>query len=228
MALSPRLTLVAALVPNSGAVADIGADHGLLALALAARPQRVIAGEYGDGPYRRLCRELERHGGGLDVEARQGDGLQILRPGEAATVVLAGLGGDSIVAILQRDRGHAETMGRYIFQPMSRSRALRELLYGWGWEITDEQPVWEQSRPWVVIAARPACAPARKDDLELELGAALLVPEQRRYLLYHRRRFLRLVEGLKLSDEADARARQAIYEERIKRLEMIIDGSYPA
>ncbi|MDO4540574.1 MAG: class I SAM-dependent methyltransferase [Syntrophomonadaceae bacterium] len=228
MELSARLKAIADLINMGETVADIGSDHGALALWAASRGCRVIATEYGDGPYHRLRRELADKPAGPGIEVRQGDGLQVLRLREADTVVVAGLGGDSIVNILRHDRERAESMARYIFQPMSRSRTLRELLYAWGWRISAEQPVWEKSRPFVIIVAHPDQVTVRPSPLALELGMSLLVPSQRDYLLYHRRRFIRLAEGLKLSAHEEAQARRLIYEGYIREMEMIIDGSYPA
>ena len=227
--LSPRLQLLAALVPEGCTVADIGADHAWLSIALAERSRNVIASEYGDGPYNRLVGQLQRYAEGMRIESRQGDGLQVLRPSEAGVVIIAGLGGDTIVNILDSCRDLAESMGFYLLQPMSRSRSLREWLCKWGWRLGPEHLVWEERRPYVVIEARPdgGVCPALSD-LELELGANLLDLKNHEYLFYHYERWKRVLQGLQIANGPEDRKLGSLYAERIGRLEMILNGSNPA
>ena len=87
-----RLQGLLAVLPEAEAVADVAAGHGALAVHLAARSQRVIATEGTDGPFRELCRNLERWEAAERVEARWGSGLEPLAAGEVEGVVVAGLG----------------------------------------------------------------------------------------------------------------------------------------
>ncbi len=59
--LPARLRALAALLPP-GAVADVGAGHGALALHLARGGRRVIATEARPLPFAELCRNLADHG----------------------------------------------------------------------------------------------------------------------------------------------------------------------
>jgi tRNA (adenine22-N1)-methyltransferase len=99
MRLSARLRHVFELVPVTGAVADIGSGHGALAAALAARGQRVLATERTPRTEAGLRRDLARLG--IPVATRLGEGLAPLREGEVETAVIAGIGGRSLLRILE-------------------------------------------------------------------------------------------------------------------------------
>jgi tRNA (adenine22-N1)-methyltransferase len=95
-----RLQALVEMTPDVVTAADIGSGHGALAVALAARGVRVVATERGVDAMAVLEQEVRLRGGG--VELRDGDGLEPLAPGEAELVVIAGMGGRSILRILER------------------------------------------------------------------------------------------------------------------------------
>lgn len=112
MTLSRRQrALVDAVPPGAGSVADVGAGDGQVALALARAGARVIAIEHTEAAVARLRRASA---GRCDV--RLGDGLTALAPGEVEGCVIAGLGGPSIISILEA--------------ALERVRALRWLVLG--------------------------------------------------------------------------------------------------
>ncbi len=132
MRLSPRLRRVLELVPVDGAVADIGSGHGALAAALAARGQRVIATERTPRMVARLQRDLARIG--VPVATRRGEGMEVFGDGEVDTVVIAGLGGRSLLRILESSPW---LPGWLVLQPMQDA----DLVEGWiaakGWPAVD-------------------------------------------------------------------------------------------
>ena len=85
-------------------VADIGTDHALLPVYLAWQGtcSRIIATDLQAGPL-----EAARSNVGLfnlwkQVDLRQGDGLDIIQPGEVNVIIIAGMGGVKINEILGR------------------------------------------------------------------------------------------------------------------------------
>lgn len=173
--LSPRLQAVADFVSPSRCVADIGTDHALLPLYLVEQKivARVIAVEKEAGPATVARGTVAARGLDDRIEVRVGDGLSPLRPGEAEIIVLAGLGGEKIAAILAYGIETARTARQLILQPMNRAAILRHWLAENGWRITAETLVAEKRRLYQIIAA----APGKKRQfswLEAELGPCLL------------------------------------------------------
>lgn len=128
--LPPRLDTLVSLVPAVGSAADIGSGHGLLARALAVRGLRVVATEHGEPAMAGLIADLA--GAGSSVEARMGDGLEPLAPGEVELVVIAGMGGRTITAILQR----APWLPRWLLlQPVQDSAEVEAWVEATGWPV---------------------------------------------------------------------------------------------
>lgn len=155
--LSPRLRAVAAAVPPGAVVADIGTDHALLPAYLTAsgRCPRAIAVERRPGPLAAAARTLTALGLEGRVELRRGDGLHALAPGEVDAVVLAGLGGQTIAAIISARPDVAVTVRRWVLQPMRGEAALRAWLRQAGWQVVEQGTVSSRGRIYPIIVAEP-------------------------------------------------------------------------
>lgn len=100
--LQPRLRLLAEMTPPGGRLADIGTDHGYLPVWLLqeGRIPSAIAADVGAEPLehaRRTAEEYETQG----LDFRLCDGLSGIEPEETDTVVIAGMGGETIRDILR-------------------------------------------------------------------------------------------------------------------------------
>jgi len=228
--LTGRLGLLADMIPPGLTVADIGADHARLAMYLAEQgisPQ-VIVTELGDGPMAKARQALDRSPCLERIELRQGDGLQVLLPGEAEAVVLAGMGGDTIIGILGFDWGKAATFGRFLFQPMTRVKVLREGLAEQGWSIDEERLVREEDRLYIVMAARPGRWPQRLSPLEIEIGPSILRADdelKREYISRKMHKMRTMCNDMLKSQRPEIMAAAQVYREHMSRLEEILDAS---
>lgn len=94
MELSRRLEKIASYVPDQAVLADIGSDHALLPVYLVQNGKiaAAVAGELNDGPYLAARKQVDGTGTQDRISVRKGDGLSVLRRGEADTVVIAGMG----------------------------------------------------------------------------------------------------------------------------------------
>lgn len=106
MQLSERLRAVAALVMSGGTVADIGTDHAYIPIYLIQTDavSRAIAMDVNPGPLSRAREHIAQYGLESEIETRLSDGLAALRPGEADSVVIAGMGGALMRRILEEGR----------------------------------------------------------------------------------------------------------------------------
>lgn len=157
MRLPLRLEAVARQVPPGEVVADVGTGHGLLPMALVARgiAPRVIAIDASSAALEeadRLLRETVVRG----VSLRVGWGLTPLSPGEAGVVVLAGVGGETICAILAAGAAVAHAARKLVLQPQNHADRLRRWLLLHGFALVEEALVEERGHFYPVIAAAPA------------------------------------------------------------------------
>ena len=101
--LPPRLAAIAEAIAPGSRVADVGSDHGKLALWLAAggRAAYCLATEETETLLARVARPPAGAPWAGRVAYRAGDGLAAIRPGDRIdTIVLAGLGGRTVVRLL--------------------------------------------------------------------------------------------------------------------------------
>jgi tRNA (adenine22-N1)-methyltransferase len=156
--LPPRLQATADLVPTDArSVADIGSGHGALAAALALRGMRVVATERTPGSFAALCADSMRlsEANRAAFETRMGDGFAALAPGEVEVAVIAGLGGRSIIKVLERAPWLPH---RVVLQPMQDAHLVGEWLRSRGWPAHESRIV--QGRRWYLgwLVEVPAAA----------------------------------------------------------------------
>ena len=156
--LCPRLATIAELVPPGRPLADIGTDHGRLPTALVQRGQvpRALACDRAVGPVARARATVQRAGLMHLVDVRMGEGLAPLAIGEVDTVVVAGVGAETIVRILAGEPERTRALGRLVLQPNFGHELLRRWLVGNGLAVVDERLVEDRGRFYTVVAAEPA------------------------------------------------------------------------
>jgi tRNA (adenine22-N1)-methyltransferase len=147
--------------------ADIGSDHGNLLVALLknGRIQSAIAVENKRQPFENSQKALT----GLDGEARFADGLKGLEVGEADSLSICGMGGGSIVAILQADPDRIPP--KVVLQPNRDQVLVRRWAMKNGFHLVEEQIAWGHW-PYTVLTFRAALGidPAYgEEDLEAAL-----------------------------------------------------------
>ena len=161
LALQPRLQLLADMVPAGSRLADVGTDHGYLPVYLLqqGRISRAIASDIVDGPLqhaRQTAAEYEVDG----IDFRLCPGLDAIAPHEADTVVIAGMGGETIQAILTAAPWTADSSHLLLLQPMTKVEYLRKWLVDNRYTFTEERLVWDKDHLYPVFAVRGGQQPS--------------------------------------------------------------------
>lgn len=142
--LSPRLQAVAELIPFGSRVADVGTDHGYLPVWLRQNgvSRYVIASDLNELPLasaRDSAARCEADG----IDFRLCDGLRGISPDEVDCVVIAGMSGETITAILAA-ADWDWTGKRLVLQPMTKRHELLAWLYERGFHAAAERFVRER------------------------------------------------------------------------------------
>ena len=155
VAISARLQMLARMVTPGNRVADVGCDHGFLSIYLVQTglSPRVVAMDVRKDPLEAAREHIARWGLGVYIEARQSDGLCELMPGEAQTVVCAGMGGPLMERILSQSSEKAKQMKELILQPQSEIPRFRGFLRRAGYLVTDEDMVCEDGKYYFAMRA---------------------------------------------------------------------------
>ncbi len=135
--LDARLGAVLALV-RAEVHADIGTDHARLPVALirSGRARRCVAVELNPGPLAQARRNVAGAGLAGQIEVRAGDGFAPLRPGEADSASLCGMGAATIRGVLERAGAALPT--RLVLQPNDSPEPLRVWAQARGYHLTAE------------------------------------------------------------------------------------------
>ena len=164
--LSKRLKHVLALISPHAAVADVGCDHGYLAIELlqSYKAEYVIAMDVNAGPLARARENRDRYGFSDKIETRLSDGMEALVPGEVQSVVCAGMGGKTICGIIGRSRLLVQTLDELVLQPQSELHIVRRYLRENGFRIAAEDMVLEDGKFYPMMRVVPICQSDGKSD----------------------------------------------------------------
>ena len=151
--LTPRLRAVAELVPAGAAVADIGTDHAYLPvwLLLEGKITHAIAADLREGPLNRARLTAKEYDCRENIDFRLCDGLSAIAPEEADTIVIAGMGGETISSILEQAIWTKNENYTLILQPMSAQNDLRRWLWQQGYGIRNEQIICEGDKLYNIL-----------------------------------------------------------------------------
>lgn len=148
MQLSKRLQAVADLVSKWDCIADIGTDHGYIPIYLIqdGRCKRALAMDVKKGPLSRAEEHIEQFGLGEVITTRLSDGVMALNKGEADAIIVAGMGGNLVIHILEDGAAILETVKECILQPQSELEKVRRYLREHGYKIVQEDMVFEDGK----------------------------------------------------------------------------------
>ena len=132
--LSNRLLSVASFVTEGNVLADVGTDHGYIPIYLMqeGRIERAIAMDINAGPLERAKEHITQYGLETYIETRLSDGVAALTPGEADSILIAGMGGGLVLHILEEGETVCRQAKELILQPQSEIERVRVWLYNAG------------------------------------------------------------------------------------------------
>lgn len=156
-ALSERLLRIADQVSVGGTLADVGCDHGYLPIWLIrhGRMQRAIAMDINEGPLQRAKEHIVQESLGAYIQTRLSNGLEMLSPGEADAVVIAGMGGNLTIDILSRGEAVVRTLDQLILEPQSELAGVRAYLREKDYLVEAEDLVLEDGKYYPILRVRP-------------------------------------------------------------------------
>lgn len=137
--LSNRLLACAGFVAKGDRVADIGCDHGYLSIYLLKNgiAKSVIASDVAEGPLQSAMRNARKFGVQENITFHLSDGVRNI-PRDFDTLVCAGMGGDTMIHILEAAPWLKNDQYRLILQCQSKTPMLRRFLSENGWRIYEE------------------------------------------------------------------------------------------
>lgn len=150
--MSKRIEKLVELFPGARSVADIGCDHGYtsILLAKAGKAEKIIACDIGQAPLESAKKNILREGLTDRIECRLGDGLEPIKPFEAESVLISGMGGPLMTEILEN---RIEEFSFAVLSPQSDFAKFRRFLFD-RMEIVKEEYLEEGGKFYRLFLAR--------------------------------------------------------------------------
>lgn len=202
--LTPRLNCIIKYVKCNTA-ADIGTDHAYAAIELirSNRADRVIASDVRSGPLESAKRNIIKYGLTERIETRLGTGISVLKPGEADTIIIAGMGGELIRDIIERNPEQARA-SELILQPMNSQYELRRYLIENDFMIEKEDIECEDHRVYNIFIVKSGSRKPFENDIDYHLPPYLYDhPKFRALFDKKQREFKKIINGLERSNNCD-------------------------
>lgn len=154
--MNKRLELIASILPHGRGFADVGTDHGYLPVYMAQHGYsgKIIASDINEGPLSTAVASARQAGVEDRICFRLCDGLDGCGSEELDTVVVAGMGGDTICGILDRADWVMSRDILLILQPMTKAEVLRYWLANNDFAICGEWLIEENGEIYQILSAR--------------------------------------------------------------------------
>ena len=230
---SERMKAICEEVLPGRPAADIGTDHGIVPMYLLTSKTVpfCILSDVNKGPILKARENLFTSG--LDPASFRlllGNGLEVLEPGDAATVIIAGMGGELIQSIILQSKEVAASVDRFVLQPRTKSSVLRRALLENGYAIVGERLAREGGRICQIITAEHAdrtTLPVEQFPGELDLFIPPMLYERRDPLL---EKFLKnkrsaaemILEGIEGQNTPEMDEKRAFWTSRIVQIDQML------
>ena len=140
-----------ALTRSSLNIMDVACDHALLSIYLYEKNNNlnILASDINPNPLKKARETLVKNNLLDKIELKQSDGIELLE--KNSTVIIAGLGRDTIVDILNKDKNKLEYIDNLIISSHSKIEEVREEIVKLGFKITEEEIVYDEDKYYIII-----------------------------------------------------------------------------
>ena len=152
--LTPRLEAAASFVRKNSVVADVGTDHAYLpiALVLGGISKSAVASDINEGPYLRALVNIRNYSLLGKITALCTPGLDGIEKYSPTDILICGMGGELIAAIIDEAPWTKNEGIRLVLQPMTHAEILRKYLLDNGFSIVDEKIAKEEKLYQIICA----------------------------------------------------------------------------
>ena len=176
MKLSKRLQTIADFVKKDAVVADIGTDHAHIPIYLIINKiiNKAYACDINKGPLEKAKENIEYFGVSENIVLRLSNGLDKLSNEEADTIIIAGMGGELIIDILDRGKSFFDKKNTFILSPHTKTDEVRFYLLRKGFEILKEDMCMDEGKFYTVMEVKYLGSAEKYSEAELLYGKYLI------------------------------------------------------
>ena len=174
--LSKRLESLIKYIDKNDKLIDIGCDHGLIDIYLVKNNiiNSIIISDIHEGALKAGQEKEKKHHLEKQIDARLGNGLEVLKQDEVIdTVLISGMGTSTILKILNNN--YLKNINKLILQSNNNHEELRKEVVKLGFIITDEEFFTDNKKNYINIVFKRGNKKYKKD--ELRYGPILIKNE---------------------------------------------------
>lgn len=181
--LSNRLKKIAELVDFGATVIDVGTDHGYVPNFLCEKKisRDIIATDISKNSLEKSIELTKKMGNEKFIRNILANGIV---KENRDNIIIAGLGGIQIAEIILNSIEISKSAKKLILQPMQKTNILRRELNIMGFEIIDEEIIFEDDRYFEIIIAKFNGKKKSLDELDFYFSKSLINKKDKVYLAY--------------------------------------------
>lgn len=147
--LSKRLEIIASNIDKEDKVVDIGCDHGYLSIYLKAIKGNnvVIATDINENALNMAKKNINKNS--IPIETRLGNGLDVIKHNEVDTIIISGMGGNTILNILKKNK--LKYIKKIVIQSNTDIPLIRKYINKLGYIIKNEQLIIDKNKYYIII-----------------------------------------------------------------------------
>ena len=152
MKISSRLKAISEFIDPKDRIIDIGCDHALLDIYLCEeyKDLNVIASDIHEGALKNAISNIEKYKMKDRISVRLGDGLAIVNSNEIDTILISGMGFNTIKDILS-NKEKMINVNKIIVQSNTDVVKLRKFVIKQGYKITREKLIKDNEIIYTII-----------------------------------------------------------------------------
>jgi ribosomal protein L11 methyltransferase (prmA) len=206
MKLSKRLQTIADFVKKNSVVADIGTDHAHIPIYLIENNiiDKAYACDINKGPLEKAKENIENFGVSENIVLRLSNGLDKMSNKEADTIIIAGMGGELIIDILERGKSFFNKKNTFILSPHTKTDEVRDYLLRKGFEIIKEDMCIDEGKFYTVMEGRYTENKLMYSEAELLYGKFLIEnkhPVLLEFLKKEEEKYISILSNIRLNED---------------------------
>jgi len=210
MKISKRLETISEFIDDNCNIIDVGCDHALLDIYLFNNKKNIklIASDVKEGPLLQAKKNIEKYG--CNIKVKLGNGIDTIES-DTDTIVIAGMGGDTIIDILNNGRDKLDNIKNIVISPQSEWKKTRQFICNLGFYIENEQIIEDSNKFYLIV--KFVKGNKKYTDKELEYGPILLKEKSNEFIKYYnilleeKIKIIKKVPIFKIKDRLESRKR---------------------
>lgn len=206
MKLSKRLQTIADFVKKNSVVADIGTDHAHIPIYLIENNiiDKAYACDINKGPLEKAKENIANVGASKNIVLRLSNGLDKMSNKEVDTIIIAGMGGELIIDILNRGKVFFDKKNTFILSPHTKTDEVRDYLIRKGFKIIKEDMCIDEGKFYTVMEVRYTENTVMYSEAELLYGKYLIEnkhPVLLRFLKKEEEKYINILSNTGLNED---------------------------